>query len=76
MFSFRHESRRYSEEHYEDFVKAMKEARDWMMESPESRSRHSLAVFFAAMADTFEIDNPKFDRSRIARACGFLRGGG
>lgn len=63
---------RYGNGHYEDFAKAMKEARDWMMESPEANSRHSLAVFFAVMADTFELDNPKFDRVKMAKACGFL----
>ena len=63
---------RYNEDHYADFAKAMKEARDWMMQNPESNSRHSLAVFFAAMADTFEIDSPKFDRIKVAKACGFV----
>ncbi len=63
---------RYDEEHYADFTRAMKEARDWMMGSPETRSRYSLAMFFAAIADTFEIDNPKFDRIKVAKVCGFL----
>lgn len=62
----------YDERHYADFTKAMREARDWMLENPESNSRHALAVFFAAMADTFELDNPEFDRCRVARACGFF----
>lgn len=70
MNIFRRKSR-YGEDHYEDFTKAMKEARDWMMENPESNSRHSLAMFFAAMADTFEMDNPAFDRRKVAKACGF-----
>ena len=62
---------RYNQEHYEDFVKAMKEARDWMMENPEANARYSLAVFFVAMADTFEMDNTKFDRVKVGKACGF-----
>lgn len=70
MNIFGHKSR-YNEEHYEDFARAMKEARDWMMQSPEANSRHSLAVFFATMADTFEIDSRKFDRRKVAKACGF-----
>lgn len=67
-------TRRYGEEHYADFIRAVKEARDWMMKNPEANSRHSLAVFFAAMADTFEIDSPEFDRVKVARDCGFLNG--
>jgi hypothetical protein len=70
MFGFRRKTL-YSEQHYVDFAKVMKEARDWMMESPESRSRHSLAVFFTVMADTFELDNSRFDRRKAAEACGF-----
>ncbi len=64
----------YGEAHYADFIRAMKEARDWMMKSPEANSRHSLAVFFAVMADTFELDSQKFDRIKTAKACGFLKG--
>ncbi len=73
MLGFRQKTL-YGEQHYEDFAKAMKEARDWMMKSPEANSRHSLAMFFAAMADTFELDNPRFDRRKTAEACGFSWG--
>lgn len=72
MFSSKSKSR-YNEEHYADFATAMKEAKTWMDESPNSRSYFSLAVFFAAMADTFELDNPKFNRVKTAKACGFLK---
>ena len=70
MFETKDKSR-YKEEHYNHLVAAMKEARDWMLESPESRSYHSLAVFFAVMADTFELDNPNFNRVKVAKACGW-----
>ena len=72
MFRFKQKSL-YGEAHYADFTRAMKEARDWMMESPEANSRHSLAMFFAIMADTFELDSPEFDRNKIGKACGFLK---
>ena len=72
MFGFRSKSR-YGEEHYADFTKAMKEVRDWMMKNPKSHSRFALAEFFAIMADTFELDNYKFDRIKVAKACGFLK---
>ncbi len=72
MFGFKQKSL-YDERHYADFIAAIKEARDWMMKKPEANSRHSLAAFFAVMADTFEIDNPAFDRTKVAKACGFLK---
>ena len=73
MFGFKRKSL-YDERHYADFISAMKEAKSFMMEKPDIYGRFALAVFFAAMADTFEIDSPAFNRRKVAKACGFLKG--
>ena len=50
---------RYSEMHYEDVAKALKENRDWALRLDNAHARGVMASTIGTFADLFAADNPK-----------------
>ena len=50
---------RYTEQHYEDVAKALKENRDWALRLDNVHARGVMASTIGTFADLFAADNPK-----------------